>query len=171
MRIFQAAGESQIKEARTLFEEYAAQLNISLCFQNFDQELASLPGDYAPPDGRLLLIEIDDKLAGCVALRKLGPAVGEMKRLFIRPEFRGRSLGRLLIEEIIREAGGIGYEKMRLDTIPGKMDHAIGLYRKFGFKEVEPYYANPSPETLYMELDLTDVVQSIESTKTAGSEQ
>ena len=157
MRFVQAVSESQIQDARNLFEEYAAGLGISLCFQNFDQELANLPGDYAAPDGRLLLAELEGELAGCVALRKLAETTCEMKRLFVRPGFRGKRLGKTLVQAIIGEAKAIGYQRMRLDTIPGKMDDAISLYRGIGFEEVEPYYNNPTAGTLYMELDLAGV--------------
>ena len=172
MRLTQAVEESQIQDARKLFEEYAAGLGISLCFQNFDRELAALPGDYAPPEGRLLLAEIEGEIAGCIALRRLGPGICEMKRLFIRPEFRGKKLGQLMVQAIIAEARAIGYERMRLDTLPGLMDQAINLYRKMGFREVEPYYNNPSPSTLYMELDLTSIESAIQEQKqTVGSEK
>src|SRR5215216_4988066 len=104
MRISQANTQEDIGHARVLFEEYAAGLGISLCFQNFDRELANLPGDYAPPDGRLLLATENNQLAGCIAMRKLEPGVCEMKRLFIRPAYRGKGLGRVLVRSIIDEA-------------------------------------------------------------------
>jgi len=126
MKLIQANTPAEIKIAHELFEEYAAWLEISLCFQNFDQELAGLPGDYAPPEGRLLLAVVDDQVAGCVALRKIGDGACEMKRLFLRSEFRGRGLGRKLAEAIIAEARRIGYERLRLDTLPDRMDQALG---------------------------------------------
>jgi len=144
----------QVELARQLFREYEAWLEISLCFQNFESELAGLPGDYAEPEGRLLLAYVDGELAGCVALRNLGAGVCEMKRLFLRTEFRGRGLGRELINEILRIAKDIGYERMRLDTIPPKMNDAIGLYRAIGFREIEPYRDNPVPGAIFMELRL-----------------
>src|SRR5882724_10098040 len=101
MQIFLAKSDQDIQRARVLFEEYAASLGISLCFQNFDQELKSLPGKYAPPDGRLLLATEGDELAGCIALRKLSPGVCEMKRLFVRPAYRSHGLGRVLVQTII----------------------------------------------------------------------
>jgi putative acetyltransferase len=158
LRLTQATTPSDTQEARTLFEEYAAGLGISLCFQNFDQELANLPGDYAPPQGRLLLAREFDQLMGCVALRPVGRPVGpticEMKRLFVRPEYRDRKLGRVLVEAIIEEARKIGYTHMRLDTLPGRMDRAIQLYRSIGFVEIQPYYDTPVDSTKFMELDL-----------------
>ncbi len=154
MHIFQANTHDDIENARSLFEEYAAGLGISLCFQNFDRELANLPGDYAPPDGRLLLATEDDQLAGCIALRKLGDGSCEMKRLFIRPAYRGKGLGRVLVAAIIDEARQLGYTRMRLDTIPGRMDQAIALYRSIGFVEIEPYYENPIQDAKYMQLEL-----------------
>ncbi len=150
----QAESPAQISQARELFLEYAQSLGFSLCFQNFDQELANLPGDYVPPEGRLLLAEYQGQLAGCVALHKLGPAVCEMKRLYLRPQFRGHGLGRLLAERIIAEARMIGYQRMRLDTVEPVMKDAVAMYRRLGFKEIEPYCANPMAGALYMELEL-----------------
>ena len=154
MRIFQANTQEDIGQARTLFEEYASGLGISLCFQNFDQELKNLPGDYAPPDGRLLLAAENDQLAGCIALRKLEPGVCEMKRLFIRPAYRAKGLGRFLVESVIDEARQLGYTRMRLDTLPGRMDPAIGLYQSIGFLEIDPYYENPVADAKFMQLEL-----------------
>ena len=154
MRIFQAENDSHISAARELFKEYEANIGVSLCFQNFEQEVKGLPGDYAPPDGRLLLATIDDQLAGCIALRKLAPEVCEMKRLFIRPAFRGTGLGRELANSIIDEARKQGYLRMRLDTMPGRMDKAIALYQSLGFVEIEPYYTNPVADAKFMELTL-----------------
>src|SRR5215208_3728650 len=154
MRIFQANTQEDVADARSLFEQYAAGLGISLCFQNFDRELANLPGDYAPPDGRLLLALEDDQLAGCIALRKLEPGICEMKRLFIRPAYRGKGLGRLLVKSIIDEARQLDYTRMRLDTLPGRMDQAIALYQSIGFLEIEPYYENPVADAKFMQLEL-----------------
>jgi len=155
----EAKSPAQIAQARELFLEYARSLGFSLCFQNFDKELAELPGDYAPPAGRLLLAEFDAQLAGCVALHKLDSAVCdsaicEMKRLYLRPQFRGKGLGRLLAEKIIAEARQIGYERMRLDTVEPVMKDAIAMYRRFGFKDIAPYRPNPNPGVLYLELQL-----------------
>lgn len=154
MQIFPAHTQRDIEQARTLFEEYAAALGISLCFQNFDQELKGLPGKYAPPDGRLLLATDDDKLAGCIAMRKLEPGVCEMKRLFVRPAYRSHGLGRVLVETVIDEARKLGYTHIRLDTLPGLMDKAIALYRSFGFVEIGAYCENPVEGAKFMELDL-----------------
>ena len=147
---------AQIAEVRQLFLEYAESLGFSLCFQSFDQELASLPGKYAPPHGALLLAEVESKTAGCVALRPLDREHGicEMKRLYVRPGFRGLKLGRRLAEAIIERARSLGYKAMRLDTVAGKMDEAIVLYRTLGFHEIKPYTANPIAGALYMEVGL-----------------
>lgn len=154
MPISQAESPEQIEQARKLFLEYAESLGFSLCFQSFDKEVAGLPGDYAPPDGRLLLAEHQGKIAGCVALHKLSDGVCEMKRLYVRPEFRGKALGRALAERVIAEARDLGYTRMRLDTIVGKMDSAIALYRELGFREILPYRENPIPGAIYMEIEL-----------------
>ena len=154
MHIFQAQSDHDIHQARALFEEYQSGLGISLCFQNFDQELKNLPGDYAAPDGRLLLAIEDDQLAGCIALRKLAPGVCEMKRLFVRPAFRGKRLGKVLVESIIDEARKLGYTHMRLDTLPGRMDKAIALYQSMGFVDIGPYCENPVEGAKFMELNL-----------------
>lgn len=140
---------------RTMFLQYADWLKIDLCFQGFDQELQMLPGDYAPPDGRLILARSDDDVAGCVALRRWSCEIGEMKRLYVRDEFRGMGIGKRLILKIIDEAGAIGFKSIRLDTLP-MMGSAIGLYRALGFKEIAPYRENPVPGALYFELKLSD---------------
>ena len=150
----QAESPAQVAQARELFLEYAKSLGFSLCFQNFDKELAELPGDYAPPEGRLLLAEYESQLAGCVALHKIEPAICEMKRLYLRPQFRGKALGRALADRIIAEARQIGYERMRLDTVEPVMKDAVAMYRRIGFQEIAPYCANPIAGALYMELKL-----------------
>jgi len=201
MTIVQALTPEQVAAARTLFREYERSLGIDLCFQGFEQELAGLPGAYAPPRGRLLVaVEVrsrrapdgrgepewevrsrrapdgrgepewevrsrrapdgrgepewdGDAPAGCVALRPLADAVCEMKRLYVRPAFRGRRAGRRLAEAVIAEARAIGYTRMRLDTLPS-MTEAIALYRALGFVEIAPYTVNPVAGALFMELDL-----------------
>jgi len=152
--ILKANSPQHIEEARRLFLEYAESLGFSLCFQSFDKEVAGLPGDYSPPEGRLLLAELEGKIAGCVALHKLSDGICEMKRLYVRPSFRGKALGRALAERVITEARAMGYAQMRLDTIVGKMDSAIALYRELGFREVPPYRENPIVGAIYMELKL-----------------
>ena len=154
LAVIQAQTSTQIAQARELFLEYAQSLGFSLCFQNFDKELAALPGDYAPPDGRLLLAEYEGKVAGCVALHGLGDNICEMKRLYLRPEFRGKRLGRALAECVIAEARPIGYHRMRLDTVEPLMGDAVAMYRKMGFKEIPPYRPNPIAGAIYMELEL-----------------
>lgn len=156
IEIIQAKTPEQIEEARKIFREYEAWLNLDLCFQGFEEELANLPGKYKLPDGRLLLALSDGKVAGCVALRKLEDGICEMKRLFVRDKFRGQRVGILLLEKLISEAKEIGYEKLRLDTFPPKMGKAVSLYETHGFREIEPYYHNPFGETLFMELDLKE---------------
>src|ERR1700686_1782683 len=149
----QAESAVQIAQARELFLEYAQSLGFSLCFQNFDKELAGLPGAYAPPEGRLLLATYEDQLAGCVALHPLEPQICEMKRLYLRPQFRGKGLGRALADQIIAEARQIGYQRIRLDTVEPRMKDAVAMYRKIGFQEMEPYRTNLIAGALYIELD------------------
>jgi len=153
MNICQAITPEQMALARALFEEYAAWLRVDLCFQGFAAELAGLPGFYAPPQGRLLLALTAREAAGCVALRPREDGICEMKRLFVRPSFRGQGLGKLLVERIVAEARAIGYRAMRLDTLP-PMQAAIRLYESVGFGHCAPYYATPLPETVFMELHL-----------------
>jgi putative acetyltransferase len=150
----QAESPAQITQARELFLEYAHSLGFSLCFQDFDKELAELPGHYAPPEGRLLLAEYESQLAACVALHKIDSAICEMKRLYLRPRFRGQGLGRALANRIIAEARQIGYQSMRLDTVEPVMKDAVAMYRKLGFEEIPPYRPNPMAGTIYMELEL-----------------
>jgi GNAT superfamily N-acetyltransferase len=153
LKIIIAETEEHIKHIHVLFREYEKQLNVDLCFQDFETELANLPGVYAHPEGCMLLAEYDNKIAGCVTLKKIGEGVCEMKRLYVRPAFRGKAIGRKLSEAIIAEARRIGYKKMRLDTLI-RLSEAITLYRSIGFKEIKPYVFNPLDDVIYMELEL-----------------
>lgn len=150
--IVPAIAPEQIAAARQLFKEYEASLGIELTFQGFQQEVADLPGAYAPPAGRLFLATGAEP-AGCVALRSLGAGICEMKRLYVRPTARGARLGRRLAATVIREARAIGYARMRLDTLPS-MKEAFALYQTLGFHEIAPYYATPIVGTRFMELGL-----------------
>ena len=148
-----ADGAADMATVRTLFREYADWLGIDLSFQGFEEELAGLPGDYAPPQGRLLLGEIGGAPAGCIALRPLAPGIGEVKRLYLRPAFRGRGLGRRLAETVVADARAIGYRVLRLDTLQ-RLTEANALYASLGFRPIPPYYHNPNEGALYYELDL-----------------
>lgn len=160
-----AESAAQVMEARALFVEYAQSLGFSLCFQGFDDELAGLPGKYAPPKGRLLLARVAGHLAGCVALQPIDARACEMKRLYVRPDFRGRGVGRALAQAIVEAGRQIGYRTMRLDTLTS-MPEAIGLYRSMGFVDIAPYRFNPIEGAVYMALPLAQV----EVYKVSGSE-
>jgi putative acetyltransferase len=153
LKIVAAETNDDIQNARSLFEEYASSLDFELDFQGFKDELTNLPGDYTPPDGRLLLAFREGKLAGCVALRRIENGICEMKRLFVRPEFQGQRIGRLLAEAIIGEARRLGYICMRLDTVP-VMERARTLYSSLGFRVIPAYRYNPIPGAVFMELHL-----------------
>ena len=154
MDIANASSPAQIESVKGLFTEYADSLGFSLCFLGFDKELAELPGAYVPPRGRLLLATVNGEPAGCVALRPMPDGACELKRLFVRPAFRSTGLGRQLMDRILTEAREIGYRQMRLDTVVGQMDKAIAMYRRYGFKEIEPHGGHPVPGSIYMEMDL-----------------
>lgn len=163
LQILQASAPAHIQVTRALFNEYAASLNFNLCFQSFEKELASLPGDYAPPEGRLLLAYWQQGPVGCGALHRFLPdklsqnqddTICEMKRLYVKPEQRGRGIGLALAERLILEAREIGYRRMLLDTIPQSMAKAVKMYRTLGFREIAPYRPNPVPGAIFMELGL-----------------
>jgi ribosomal protein S18 acetylase RimI-like enzyme len=152
VKIVEGHGEEHVPVVRALFEEYADSLGVDLGFQDFEHELAELPGEYAPPGGRLLLA-LGPEPAGCVGLRPFEPGVCEMKRLYVRPAFRGTGLGRRLAEAVVEAGRDAGYERMRLDTLP-TMNAARALYRVLGFVEIEAYRPNPIHGTTYFELRL-----------------
>ena len=151
LNIAPAGSPRDIEDIRTLFGEYAVLVAEALCFQNFDQELAALPGQYVPPDGALLIARDAGAAAGCVALRRCDPESGEMKRMFVRERYRGTGLGRRLAERAIDEARRRKYRRIVLDTLP-KLKSAIALYRDLGFLEIEPYLGSPTPGALCFEL-------------------
>lgn len=153
-RIGRVTEESQYAKVRELFTEYVDSLGIDLSFQNIEIELQSLPGEYVPPEGCILLAMYEEQVAGCVALRKIDEDVCEMKRLYVKPDFKGKGIGKRLASSIIEEAKNRGYRYIRLDTLP-TMEQAISLYRSLGFYEIEPYRFNPIVGTKYLELELT----------------
>ena len=156
-RLVDAATAEQLADARALFREYAAGLQVDLCFQNFEAELAGLPGEYAAPGGALLLAYADDALAGCGAMRPLTDVdhanACEMKRLFVRRAFRRFGLGRVLAQALMDRAASAGYSVMLLDTLD-EMESARELYATLGFEEVAPYYYNPIPGAHYLKVQL-----------------
>ena len=154
IRIRPAETETDLIATKEIFREYESWLGLDLCFQGFEDELKNLPGKYAAPDGRLYLADVDGAIAGCIALRPLGRTICEMKRLFVKERFRGRNIGKLLIERVIEDARTIGYKAMRLDTFPPKMAKAVQLYESYGFRKIPPYYDNPNDGVLFMELKL-----------------
>jgi putative acetyltransferase len=148
-----ARTEKDLRQAKILFKEYAAALDFGLDFQNFEEELADLPGGYAQPEGCLLLALHRDQVAGCVSLRKIGQDTCEMKRLFVRPSFRHLGIGKALAQRVIQEAKKKGYTRMRLDTVPS-MKEARALYKKLGFEAIPSYCHNPIPGAVFLELKL-----------------
>ena len=154
VRIERAGTPEQIEAVRNLFREYSETPGVSVCVTGFAEEIASLPGAYAPPDGVLLLATVEGESAGCVALRRIASDAGEIKRLYVRPDYRGEGLGRMLVEEIIGEAFATGYDRLCLDTLPS-MRSAIKLYESYGFTAVAPYLPEPTPGALCFDLRLT----------------
>lgn len=152
MQYIEVKDNRYLSEVREIFAEYVASLGIDLGFQNVEEELATLPGKYAPPEGSLFLA-VDKEIAGCVALRKLEEGVCEIKRLYVRPHFKGQGLGRQLSSLIISKASELGYTKLRLDTL-SSMKEAVSLYTSLGFKPIAPYCFNPIEGAVYMELAL-----------------
>lgn len=155
MKIIQAQTADEMETVRALFREYERFLKVDLCFRGFAEELATLPGRYAPPQGRLLLAQESERVAGCVALRPLDDGVCEMKRLFVRPDSRGQGLGRMLAQRIIHEAITVGYTMMRLDTLD-TLERAMRIYETLGFQRCASYYANPLPGVVYWERALSN---------------
>lgn len=154
MNIKVISAMNQLDEIRQLFREYANSLEIDLCFQDFEEELKSLPGKYSEPDGRLYIAYLDDKVVGCIALRRYDDIRAELKRLFVRNGYRGLGISKRLIQRIIQDALDIGYHSILLDTLD-TMKPAISLYTSIGFKEIESYYDNPIEGAKYFELNLT----------------
>jgi ribosomal protein S18 acetylase RimI-like enzyme len=150
-----AKGPGDMALVRALFLEYADWLDFDLCFQGFEEEVASLPGSYAPPGGGLWLARVGGEPAGVVGLRPLEDGISELKRLWVRPAYRGHGLGRRLTETAIAAARAAGYRALRLDTVGALMANARALYDDLGFREIAPYYHNPEPEVSYLELILT----------------
>lgn len=153
IRIARANTPAEVGQARTLFQEYAGSLNLDLCFQGFAQELAGLPGAYGPPHGALLLAWWGDEAAGCAGLRRFDSDLGEMKRMYVRPAFRRRGIGRALAQAVVEAARQIGYTRVRLDTV-ASMVEALTLYRSLGFERIGPYRFNPDPEAVFLEMVL-----------------
>ncbi len=153
VKIRAADKPADLRAVRALFEEYAAWLDEDLCFQGFAEELASLPGKYAPPDGRLFIATVDGRPAGCIALRRLDAGTGEVKRLYVRPEGRGLGIGSALARRVVDEARTVGYERLVLDTLE-RMSSARKIYESLGFRRTAPYYVNPLDGVVYMALDL-----------------
>lgn len=161
LRVEVASNPSEVETARRLFQQYAAELGVDLCFQGFAEELRTLPGLYAPPEGRLLLGWLGDQAVGCVGLRPRSADMCEMKRLFLQPSFRNAGFGRTLADRVVAEARSIGYRCMVLDTL-ASMKSALTLYHSLGFRPCPAYYPNPLPDVVYLELPL-DCVERLTS--------
>ena len=144
---------NNLDDIRTLFAEYAASLEIDLCYQNYEEELKNLPGKYSLPKGRLYMAQYEGNPAGCVALRQLDDDKGEIKRLYVRPQHRQHKIGGMLIQRLLSDALSEGYSQLFLDTLPS-MSSAIALYKKLGFQAIPPYYNTPITETEFYRLDL-----------------
>jgi putative acetyltransferase len=155
VKIVKATAEESIEGAKTLIRDYVESLEFDLDFQNFGQEMDDFPGEYALPKGRLYIAIDENQPVGCVALRDLGDGICEMKRLYVNPEYRGRHIGRVLAKTVIKAAGELGYDRMRLDTIPS-MRQANVLYKSLGFKEITPYRFNPIEGATFFELKLKE---------------
>jgi len=153
VQIREARTTSMISSARELVREYSASLGVDLSFQNFEQEMAEFPAHYTRPDGRALVAVEGGEAVGVVGVRMLSSEICELKRMYVRPEFRGRGIGRMLAKRAIKEARDIGYVRMRLDTL-SRLKEAVSLYESLGFKEIAPYRVNPNKGVIYMELDL-----------------
>ena len=153
LSIVEVGTGDKLEEARTIFQEYAESLGADPCLQDFAEELATLPGVYARPGGRLLLAMVTDQVAGCAALRSLDDATGEVKRVYVRPAFRGLGLGRMLAQAILDESRAAGYRRVRLDTLP-TMVRARELYRELGFRQIAPYGQHPIAGAVFLELEL-----------------
>ena len=154
VEIVEADTDEDVAHIRGLFRAYADWLNVDLCFQGFEEELAGLPGMYAPPKGHLLLAKVDGKVAGCVGLRPLEDGICEMKRLWVEPDFLGLGIGKRLAEAIVEAGRELGYQAMRLDTMPERLKAAGSIYEALGFKEIPDYYHNPLDGVVMFELTL-----------------
>ncbi|MCU1234534.1 MAG: GCN5-related N-acetyltransferase [Candidatus Solibacter sp.] len=154
MQILAVAEPAQIEQVRLLFQEYWDSFDFTPCFQNFSQEVAALPGDYAPPGGALALALVQGRPAGCAALRRIDDARGEVKRLYVRSEFRGLGLGKALLDWVIAQARALGYREVVGDTMP-VMERALEMYLRYGFQRTGPYAANPTPGAIYIRFRLT----------------
>lgn len=150
MHIIQAGTSTDIEQARQLFREYEHVLEVDLCFQGFEAELAGLPGNYAPPRGALLLAVNGRHAVGCIGLRPLTAKICEMKRLYVQPAYRGRNIGRRLAKAVIRQARAAGYSHMRLDTLK-RLQKALRLYAALGFQPIPPYCENPLNGVVFLE--------------------